>query len=151
MKNQGEFVKIDYSVIPKEVFDLYGAKPFEIAKRKARDEKGNVINNITFSNAKAEAKKRGCRLPTIMEILVLLHTYRERFPESASIYHDDFLGIEELSFNEDVRFEFVDSLADIPFLRGGRWGNASDAGAFALDLHCTTGSTGGSIGFRYAR
>ena len=34
LDKQQEWVKIDYSVIPKELFDKYGIKPFEIMKRK---------------------------------------------------------------------------------------------------------------------
>jgi hypothetical protein len=148
---QEEFIKIDYKVIPKKIFDLYGVKPFEIARRKARDNKGNILKNINFVGAKKAAAKRGYRLPTIMEMLVLLHAYRERFPESASIYDNEFFRIEELSFNEDVCFEFVDSLTDIPFLRGGNWGTTSSAGAFALYLYSTAGSTYNNVGFRCAR
>jgi len=36
------------------------------------------------------------------------------------------------------------------FLRGGNWNNASDAGAFALDLNNTPGNQNNNIGFRYA-
>lgn len=53
------WVKIDYSVIPKEVFDRYGAKPFEIMKQKMRKEDGKVWNYINFNDAKEEAQ---CRL-----------------------------------------------------------------------------------------
>jgi hypothetical protein len=37
-----EWVKIDYNVIPKEVFERYGAKPFEIMKKKMRNSDGEI-------------------------------------------------------------------------------------------------------------
>ena len=146
-----DFVTIDYSVIPKEKFDKYGVKPFQIAKRKARKENGEVWNDINFYDAKKEAEKMGARLPQLNEMLLLLDAYKEKYPNDASCDHKEFLGIEELSYQEDVCYEWIDSLSVIPFLRGGPWYNSSDAGAFALALDSSAGSTNLSVGFRCAR
>ena len=145
---QEEWVKIDYSVIPKEVFDMYGAKPFEIMKKKMRKD-GKVWNNISWLDAKKETKKLGFRLLSIQEILVLLHVYKQKFSDDADIRHNEFLGIEELSYDETVYYEWID--APVPASRGGCWGTGSSAGAFTLDLGLSSGSTHGSVGFRCAR
>ena len=126
-----EWVKIDYSVIPKEIFDRYGIKPFEIMKKKAMED-GKTIANITWSDAKRRAKKMGYRLPTIQEMLVLLDFYKQKFPDNASIHHDEFLGIEELSYDQNVYYEWIDYPRSA--FRGGDWSYGSAAGAFALYL-----------------
>ena len=147
-KEEG-WVKIDYSVIPKEVFDRYGAKPFEIMKQKMRNKKGNVWNNISWFDAKKEAEKLGYRLPSIQEMLVLLHVYKQEYSDNADAHHKEFLGIEELSCDEDVNYEWID--APSPCYRGAYWSNGSVAGAFTLSLSWGTGYTNFSVGFRCAR
>lgn len=144
-----EWVKIDYSVIPKEVFDRYGAKPFEIMKRKMRREDGTVWNNISWSDAKAEAKKLGYRLPSIQEQLVLLDWYKQEKGDKASIHDKEFLGIEELSYDGEVYLEWVDG--PTVTTRGGDWYTGGIAGVEALDLNITPGITNYYIGFRCAR
>ena len=146
-----EFVTIDYSVIPKEKFDKYGVKPFQVAKKKARNEKGEVWNNISFSEAKAEAKKMGGRLLTLNEILLLLDAYKDVHQNDASCYHKEFLGIEELSFNESVCYEWIDSLSVVPFIRGGDWDGGSYAGLFTAYLVWSGGASDYAVGFRCAR
>ena len=143
-----EWVTIDYSKIPKEVFDKYGAKPFKIMKKKMRDSKGEVLNNITWKNAKTEAQKLGYRLLAIQEILVLLHVYKEKYPDNADINHDEFLGIEELAYKHDVCYEWID--APCPCARGGSWSYGSNAGVFATTLGWDTGTTSYYVGFRCA-
>ena len=143
-----EWVKIDYSIIPKEVFDLYGAKPFEIMKRKmCKDD--TVWNTINFYDAKKEAEKLGYRLPTIQEILTLLHAYKIKYPDNASVYHNEFLGIEELSYSESVCYEWID--APSAFLRGGNWNDGANGGVFALYVSAAPSSASTTVGFRCAR
>jgi formylglycine-generating enzyme required for sulfatase activity len=148
LQNQEEWVKIDYSVIPKETFDKYGVKPFEIAKLKAR-KNGKTISNITWQEAKDKAKEMGYRLPTIQEMLVLLDAYKQKFPDNANCGHKEFLGIEELSYENEVCYEWVD--APCPTTRGGDWSNGSTAGAFALDLDWSGTTSDYFVGFRMAR
>ena len=144
-----EWVMIDYSVIPKEVFERYGAKPFEIMKRKMRRENGKVWNNISWSDAKAEAKKLGYRLPSIQEQLVLLDWYKQKKRDKASIQDKEFLGIEELSYDEDTYLEWVDGPTTAT--RGGSWSNGAGGGPFALGLSWGTSSAAVNVGFRCAR
>ena len=147
---QEDWIKIDYNVIPKEVFDKYGAKPFEIMKRKMRDSDGNVWNNINYFDATKEAEKLGYRLPTIQEMLTLLDWYKQK--NKTVSYHDkDFLGIEELSFDEDVYYEWIKALDDVCFLRGGHWADGSYAGLFSLALYYAPSYSSSYIGFRCAR
>lgn len=144
-----EWVRIDYSVIPKEVFDMYGVKPFEIMKRKMRKENGNVWNKISWNDAKKEANKLGYRLTTIQELLVLLHVYKEKYPNNASVNHDKFLGIEELAYRHDVCYEWID--APSPCIRGGGWVTGSSAGAFAVNLNWYSGDSNNNVGFRMCK
>ena len=139
------WVTVDYSVIPKEVFDRYGAKPFEIMKCKMRKD-GRVWDNITWSGAKSEAHKLGYRLPAIQEMLVLLDWYKHEKGDRVSYKDKKFLGIEELSYEEEVYSEWID--APSPCRRGGDWGYSSGAGAFTLYLHWGTGVTNNNVGFR---
>jgi formylglycine-generating enzyme required for sulfatase activity len=148
LDSQDEWVKIDYSIIPKETFDKYGAKPFEIMKKKYR-ENDKVVNSITWNDAKEKAKELGYRLPTIQEMLVLLDAYKKQYINNADPYHTEFLGIEELSYDEEVCYEWID--APSPITRGGRCYNGSDAGAFTLTLGWDAGNTGSYVGFRCAR
>ena len=89
-----EWVKIDYSVIKKELFDKYGVKPFKIMKRKMRDENDELWNNINYFDAQKEAKKRGYRLPNVREMLLLMEAYKEE-KQKVSYEDKEFLGIEE--------------------------------------------------------
>jgi hypothetical protein len=148
LQNQEEWVKIDYSVIPKETFDKYGAKPFEIMKLKARDN-GKTITNITWQGAKDKVKEMGYRLPTIQEMLVLLDACKFVYPDNADCRHKEFLGIEELSYDEDVCYEWID--APTPATRGGDWTNGSTAGAFAAPLTWSGSASSSYVGFRCAR
>ena len=145
---QNEWVKIDYSVIPKETFDKYGVKPFEIMKIKYR-ENGKTVCNITWEQAKEKAKDLGYRLPTVQEMLVLLDVYKQKYPNNADIHHKEFLGIEELSYDENIHLEWIDFIC--PCVRGGGWGPSSSAGAFTLNLPWVAGATGSAVGFRCAR
>jgi len=144
------WIKVDYSVIPKATFDKYGVKPFEIMERKMRKD-GKVWNNINYFDAVKEAQKLGYSLPTIQQQLVLLDAYKEHFPNNASIRHEEFLGIKELSYDEDVCYEWVYCNEYIGFLRGGYWGDGTNAGVETLALDDTPGSTSYYIGFRCAR
>src|SRR3990167_3115613 len=123
-----DWIKIGYGKIPKETFDKYGAKPFEIQRIKMRNSKGEVWNNISWPDAKKETEKLGCRLPSVQEMLVLMDAYKKEYPNNADVNHKEFLGIEELSYQENVRYEFVD--APVAFVRGGGWGYGSNAGPF---------------------
>jgi len=149
LDKQQEWVKIDYSVIPKELFEKYGCKPFEIMKRKMR--KGeDTWNNINYFDAQKECEKLGYRLPNIQEMLMLLEFYKQE-RKKVSCYDKEFLGIEELSYDEDVCYEWIYCLKDCGFFRGGSWGTGSSAGAFALRLNYAPSSTYNCIGFRCAR
>jgi formylglycine-generating enzyme required for sulfatase activity len=117
-------------------------------KKKYR-ENDKVVNNIAWNDAKEKAKGLGYRLPTIQEMLVLLDAYKKQYPNNANIHHKEFLGIEELSYDEEVYYEWID--APSPITRGGYWSAGSVAGAFALGLGWVTGDTGYNVGFRCAR
>lgn len=145
-----EWVSINYNVIPKEIFDKYGSKPFQIMKRKMRDGKGEVWNNINYFDAQKECKKLGYRLPTIQEMLVLLEWYKAK-NEIISSYDKEFLGIEELSYKENVYYEWIEMNDEIAFRRGGNWGNSAPAGVFTLYLDSAPTAADGSVGFRCAR
>ena len=149
IEKNSSWVTIDYSVIPKETFDRYGAKPFQIMKNKMRNEEGEVWNNISFNNAKKEANNLGYRLPHITEMLVLLDAYKSEKGDKASIYDSEFLGIEELSYETLVCFEFIDG--PTVFRRGLNWGDGTDAGALALHLNWGTANTRTYVGFRCVR
>jgi hypothetical protein len=144
-----EWVKIDYFVIPKEVFDKYGAKPFEIMKKKMRNTDGEVWNNIGWADSKKEAEKLGYRLPKIQEMLVLLDWYKQEKGSDISCLDKEFLGIEELSYNEDVCYEWIDSPTVCS--RGGYCDNGNGAGSFALFLNYSSGYASYYVGFRCAR
>jgi len=145
-----EWVKIDYSVIPKELFDKYGCKPFEIMKKKMRDVNNEVWNNINYFEAQKICERSGYRLPNIREMLVLLEFYKEE-NKIVGCYDKGFLGIEELDYNENVCYEWIYCLKDCGFLRGGNWRYGSYAGLFALNLNSAPSYTYNSIGFRCAR
>ena len=144
-----DWITIGYDQIPKEVFDRYGARPFEIMRGKMRKPAGKVWNNISFLDAKKEAEKMGFRLPTIQEMLVLLDVYKQKYPDNASCHHKEFLGIEELSYDEAVNYEFV--AGPTVFIRGGTWHNGSSAGAFTLGLAWGTGRPNNDVGFRVSK
>ncbi|MDE2015986.1 MAG: hypothetical protein KGJ89_05440 [Patescibacteria group bacterium] len=146
--NGDEWITIGYDQIPKETFDRYGARPFQIMKRKMRKGDG-VWNNISWTEAKKEADKLGLRLPHITEVLVLLDAYKKEKGEKASVHDRDFLGIKELSYGETVNYELIEGPS--PILRGGYWGDGSNVGAFALGLDWATGDTSDDVGFRCAR
>ena len=150
LKTNEEWVIIDYSVIRKELFEKYNVKPFKIAKRKMRNDDGEVLCNINYFEAKEEAKKGGGRLPNIREMLLLLEAYKEQ-NEEVSYLDNEFLGIEELSYNEDVYFEWVEALDDVGFLRGGGWPNASSAGVFRLSVNYSASSSDSDIGGRLVK
>jgi len=150
LDKQEQWAKIDYSVIPKELFDKYGVKPFEIMKRKMRNNEGEVWNDINYFDAQKECKKLGYRLPNVQEILLLLEFYKQK-NKKVSCYDKEFLGIEELSYDEDVCYEWIYCLKDCGFLRGGDWNNGSTAGLFALGLYGVPSPAGNGVGFRCAK
>ena len=117
-------------------------------KRKMR--KGDKVwTNISWTDAKSKAEKLGLRLPHITEMLTLLDFYKKEKGDSVSIYDEEFLGINELSYDEEVSLELIDG--PTVFIRGGYWNAGSNAGAFALYLDWGAGSASGSVGFRCAR
>ncbi|MDE2015983.1 MAG: hypothetical protein KGJ89_05455 [Patescibacteria group bacterium] len=146
--NGDEWITIGYDQIPKETFDRYGAKPFQIMRRKMRKD-GKVWASISWTDAKKEADKLGLRLPHITEMLVLLDAYKKEKGEKASVHDRDFLGIKELSYGETVNYELIDGPS--PILRGDGWVIGSYAGAFTLDLGWYTGYACNIVGFRCAR
>ncbi|MDE2015896.1 MAG: hypothetical protein KGI72_05235, partial [Patescibacteria group bacterium] len=121
--NGDEWITIGYDQIPKETFDRYGAKPFQIMKRKMRRD-GVFLTNISWDDAKKESEKLGLRLPHITEQLVLLDAYKK---EKGN--YNDFLRIEELNYNGFIYYEWVDGPS--PFFRGGYWSYGSNVGAEA--------------------
>jgi len=145
-----EWVKIGYEQIPIALFDRYGCKPFEIMKKKMRDKNGKVWNKINYFDAQKECKKLGYRLPNIREMLLLLDWYKQKNTK-VSIHNKEFLGIEELSYDEDVYYEWIYCLNDSGFLRGGVWNNGAGAGLFALILNNAPSYTNSNLGFRCAR
>jgi hypothetical protein len=145
-----EWVKIGYDQIPKEIFDKYGAKPFEIMKRKMRNKDGNVWNNINYFEAQKECEKLGCRLLKIQELLTLLEWYKTK-NKKVSYNDKEFLGIEELSYEEDVCYEWIYVTDDICLLRGGSWAYGSGAGAFTAYLVSAPSSSNSALGFRCVR
>lgn len=166
-----EWVKIDYSVIPKELFDKYGVKPFEIMKRKMRKD-GEVWTDINYFDAQKECEKLGYRLPNIREMLMLLEFYKQK-NDIVSIHNDgtsgswdlnatgksftlelgnkEFLGIKELSHEVGVDYEWIYCLGDCGFLRGGYGYVGAGAGLFDLSLGDAPSFTRSHIGFRCAR
>ena len=150
IENREEWVKIDYSVIPRELFNKYGVEPFEIMKRKMRNDKGEVWNEINYFDAQKECEKLGYRLPNIREMLILLDFYKQKNKE-VSVYDKEFLGIEELSYHEEVYLEWIYCLDDCGFLRGGPWLSGSSAGLFALSLDGAPSATSYNIGFRMCK
>ena len=142
-----EWVEINEKNCP--TLKKYGAKPFKIMKRKMRDKDGKVWNNINFFDAKKECEKRGYRLPDIREMLALLEYYKNT-QKKVSVNDEEFLGIEELSLEEDVYIEWIEGAA-CAFLRGAYWSHTSHAGVFTLYLSDTPDNSGHDvIGFRCA-
>ncbi len=148
-QNQEEFITIGYDQIPKEIFEKYGAKPFQIAKRKFRKD-GKTVNNVNYFEARKLAEEAGCRLPKIQEMLVLLDYYKFKNKE-VSNKDKEFLGIEELSYDEDVYYEWVEMTDKIAFLRGGNWSDTTFAGVFTLYLSDLPTAASNGLGFRCAR
>jgi formylglycine-generating enzyme required for sulfatase activity len=118
-------------------------------KKKMRNSDGEIWNNITWGNAKKEADKLGYRLPSIQEMLVLLDWYKHEKGDNVSCHDKEFLGIEELSYDEDVCYEWIDS--PVVCVRGGNWDDTSDTGCFALYLNWSTSNANCDVGFRCAR
>ena len=144
-KEDFEWVEITEKNCP--TLSKYGAKPFRIMKRKMRDKYGKVWNNINFYDAKKECEKLGYRLPDIREMLALLEHYKNT-NKNVDKHNKEFLGIEELSVDEDVYVEWVEG-AGCAFLRGASWGDTSYAGVVALILDNTPDySSSHNIGFR---
>ena len=143
-----EWVKIDYSVIPQTLFEKYGIKPFEIMKRKMR-KNGEVWDNINYFDAKKEAEKLGYRLPNVREQLMLLEHYSNT--QTPDIHDTEFLGIEELSYDEKVYLEWIEFNDKIGFLRGGSWGGGAYAGVETLVLSAAPGGADCGVGFRCVR
>ena len=146
-ENDVEWVDITNENCP--TLKKYGCTPFRMMKKKMRKPgTQEVWNNINFFDAQKEAEKLGYRLPDMRETLALLEQYRATQGE---ISHKDkeFLGIEELSYDEDVNYEWIDC-SGVSFLRGGSWVYAANAGAFTAYLVDTPGGRSNSVGFRCA-
>ena len=140
-----EWVEINNTNCP--TLKKYGVKPFRIMKKKMR-KNGEVWNNITFYDAQKEAKKLGYRLPDIREILALLEQYR-KVTKTISCHDNEFLGIEELSYDESVCYEWIE-VAGVAAFRGGGWYDTTGDGPVALYLSHAPSSVDTSIGFRCA-
>ena len=149
-KDNEEWITIDYSVVPQELFEKYGIKPFQIMKRKMRDKEGKVWNNINYFDAQKECEELSHRLLNIREMLFLLEFYKRK-NKRVSCDDKEFLGIKELSYEEDVCYEWIYNLKSGAFLRGGGWNVGVLAGAFTLGLSASPASSDCSIGFRCAR
>ena len=148
-QEETKWVKIGYDQIPKELFDKYNVKPFEIQKRKMRKD-GEVWNEINYFDAQKECEKLGYRLPDMRKMLMLLEHYKNVNKEVS--YNDkEFLGIEELSYEEDVCYEWIHNLQDVAFLRGGGWDDGASAGVFALYLGDAPTNSRASFGFRMCK
>ena len=145
-EKNNEWVEINEKNCP--TLSKYGAKPFKIMKRKMRDKDGNVWANINFFDAKKECEKLGYRLPDIREMLALLEHYKNT-QKKVSEHDKEFLGIEELSIDENVYMEWIEG-AGCAFLGGGRWSDGARAGLCTLDLNDAPSSTGDYVGFRCA-
>lgn len=145
-----EWITIGYEQIPKEIFDKYGIKPFQIMKGKMRDGSGKVWSNISYYDALKECEKLGFRMFGIREALVLLEAYKNQ-KKKVSIHDKEFLGIGELGYDEDVCFEWIEMSKNIAFIRGGYWNTGADAGSFALGLTNAPSYSDASIGFRCCR
>jgi len=143
-KDNFEWVEINNENCP--TLEKYGCKPFKIMKKKMRNKDGKVWNNINFYEAKEEAEKLGYRLPDIREMLALLEHYK-LVNQNISHKDKDFLGIEELSYGEDVCFEWIEG-AGCAFLRRTSWVYTSYAGDFILDLDAAPTNRHHNVGFR---
>jgi len=141
-----EWVKITNENCP--TLAKYGAKPFKIMKRKMRNKEGDVWNNINFFDATKEVEKLGYRLPDIREMLALFEQYKT-VQKERSIHDKEFLGIEELSYDEEVYLEWI-NCACSGFIRGGNWNLGSDVGAFTLVLNVAPSYSNLNVGFRCA-
>ena len=147
IENEVEWVDITNKNCP--TLAKYGAKPFRIMKKKMRKPgTQEVWNNINFLDAQKEAEKLGYRLPDIREILALLEQYRTT-REKRSYKNKKFLGIEELSYDENVYLEWIDC-AGVAAIRGGYWGNGAVDGPFALNMYNAPSLVYTSVGFRCA-
>ena len=143
-----EWVDINTKVIPAKLFKKYGISDFQIMKQKMRKD-GEIWNNINFFDAKKEAEKLGYRLPDMREMLALLEFYKQK-NKTISENDKEFLGIEELSYEEKVCYEWIEG-AGCAFRRGGYWSGGSNAGAFSLHLSISPGPAHYCFGFRCVR
>ncbi|MEK9207689.1 MAG: hypothetical protein AAB922_04355 [Patescibacteria group bacterium] len=145
LENEVEWVDITYKNCP--TLAKYGAVPFRIMKKKMRKPRTQKVwNNINFFDAQKEAKNLGYRLPDIREMLALLEQYRV-VTKTPNYKDKEFLGIGELSYDEDVYLEWID-VAGVAARRGGSWGVASPVGPFSLFLGGAPSFVGGTVGFR---
>ena len=142
-----DWVRIDYDVIPKELFKKYGVKPFEIMEKKMRDKEGKVWTNMDYTDTIKECEKLGYRLPNIREMFLLLEHYKTVNKE-ISIYDKEFLGIKELSYNTSAYCEWVYFLPNVAAIRGGGWSGAAGVGVLHLGLSSAPLYTGSAFGFR---
>ena len=146
IESQEEWVEINDQNCP--TLKNYGVKPFRIMKRKMRKD-GKVWNNINYFDAKKEAEKLGYRLPDVREILALLEQYRKT-RKNYSYKDDEFLGITELSYDNDVCYEWLD-IEGVAAIRGGNWNTGAAAGPFTLDLDNAPSYVSTYFGFRMAK
>lgn len=146
IEDDTEWVEINYKNCP--TLKKYGCVPFLIMKKKMRKDE-EVWNNINYYDAKKETKRLGYRLLDIREMLALLEQYRKttKLPSNKD---KEFLGIEELSYDEKVNYEWID-VAGVAAFRGGYWNSGAHAGPFALDLSNAPSDVDASIGFRMAK
>ena len=133
-KDDTKWIRIDYDVIPEKLFKKYGVKPFDIMERKMRDKEGKIWNNITYTDVIKECEKLGCKLPNIREMFLLLEYYKNFYKE-VSTHDEEFLGIKELSCNEEVYCEWVYFLPNLAAFRGGYWTSVACSGVFDLILN----------------
>ena len=145
-KDDTKWIRIDYDVIPEELFKKYGVKPFEIMQDKMRKD-GKVWNKITYFEAIKVAKEMGYRLVNIREILLLLEHYKNTNKDISS-RDKEFLDIKELSYEDSVNYEWIYVLPSVAALRGGSWSGVADAGVFDLSLDDAPSGSSPSIGFR---
>ena len=145
LENEVEWVDITYKNCP--TLAKYGAVPFRIMKKKMRKPRTQKVwNNINFFDAQKEAKNLGYRLPDIREMLALLEHYRA-VTKNPRCTEKEFLGIEELSYDESVYLEWID-VAGCAAFRGGFWVFTTLGGPFALILSYAPSSVYSSVGFR---
>ena len=133
-KEEREFVTIDVPGVPK----------FEMAVYQERDESGDRIVSMSYTNALQEISKLGCRMITIEEVIRMA-----RYTKKKGIALDDTKGVEDLFGVSDMGLDewvlYLESVAGI------RWVDGANAGVFALALYHAPSNSDNYIGFRCCR